>query len=370
MRPTVDRIQTGIEAYGCVTPFGSERDTLAALLAGQVAVKPSPVLGSDGGDLVPLALGDATLDDPVPPRWLEPVRALAARVPAGEWGSPREPVFLTSSNFGVGTLYACVRHNDPARLARGTTPGCIEAVRAACGWGPAVTAISHACVSAHLGLSQAARLLEAGLAERILVLTFDFLSPFVTGGFHSLKILNAGMPAPFAARDTGSIGLGDGAAFAVLTRQSCALRLEAHVCYNEMHHVTANRPDGEGFNLMARALREAAAGRPFWIKGHGTGTLEAGRLEAQSFHQEFPGAPLVSWKGSLGHTLGSCGLVELAVAAAAIGGGQVPGTVGTTGPCFSQEVAVAPFASGPFAGAILSSNAFGGAHAAALLTHG
>ena len=28
----------------------------------------------------------------------------------------------------------------------------------------------------------------------------------------------------------------------------------------------------------------------------------------------FPGAPVVSWKGSLGHTLGSCGLVELAVA--------------------------------------------------------
>ncbi len=82
-----------------------------------------------------------------------------------------------------------------------------------------------------------------------------------------------------------------------------------------------------------------------------------------------PGAPLVAWKGSLGHTLGSCGVVELAVAAAAIRAGRAPGTVGGAAPAFSADVALAPFDLGGFDGVVCASNAFGGAHAAFLLTH-
>jgi len=105
------------------------------------------------------------------------------------------------------------------------------------------------------------------------------------------------------------------------------------------------------------------------VKGHGTGTLEAGRLEAEVLARQFPSAPLTGWKGALGHTLGSCGLVELAVALAALRGGRIPGTVGSAAPCYTDTVALAPFASTGFDGAVLTSNAFGGAHAAMLLTH-
>jgi 3-oxoacyl-(acyl-carrier-protein) synthase len=226
-------------------------------------------------------------------------------------------------------------------------------------------------VTAHLGLAQAARLLQAGLADRVLVFSFDYVSPFVAGGFHSLKILNSTMPAPYAVRETGAIGLGDGAAFAVLSRAAAPFRLAAHAFYNEMFHFTANQPDGAGFALVASAIAAAAGGRRVWIKGHGTGTLEAGRLEAEAFARQFPGAPLTGWKGGLGHTLGSCGLVELAVALAALRGpgGRIPGTVGGTAPTFTDTVALEPFAGAGFDGAVLASNAFGGAHAAMLLAH-
>ena len=122
--------------------------------------------------------------------------------------------------------------------------------------------------------------------------------------------------------------------------------------------------------LLNAPLLDRVAGRRVWVKGHGTGTLEAGRLEAEVMALQFPGAPLVSWKGSLGHTLGSCGLVELAVALAAWLDplGKIPGTVGSTAPGFTSQVAFEPFAHVDFDGAILTSNAFGGAHAAMLLT--
>jgi hypothetical protein len=380
MSALADQLPAGIEVWDCLTPFGGAAATVRALLAGRRALELHPVLGRDGGDLVPLALL-GPMDESLPPRWCAALRVLAAGIPAGAWGSARMPVIVTSSNFGVGSLYAFTRDHDARHLVHGTPFASVELLRREFGWGEHVQVFSHACVTAHLGLVQAARLLHAGLAERVLVFSFDFVSPFVAGGFHSLKILNGAMPAPYAVRETGSIGLGDGAAFAVLSRAPTPFQLAAHALHNEMFHFTGNQPDGAGFAACAAAIAAAARGRRVWIKGHGTGTLEAGRLEAEILARQFPGAPLVGWKGSLGHTLGSCGLVELAIALAALGGptasagsaprapASIPGTVGGARPSFTDTVALEPFAAAGFDGAILASNAFGGAHAAMLLTH-
>ncbi len=368
MSAKADQIPAGIEACECLTPFGGAEATCAALLAGRRALARSPVLGAAGGDEVPLALL-GPMDETLPPRWLAPLRGLGAKIPEGDWGSAREPVVVTSSNFGVGSLYAFTRDREARHVAHGTPWASVELLRREFGWGAQVLVFSHACVTAHLGLAQAARLLRAGVADRVLVVSFDFLSPFVTGGFHSLKILNGTMPAPYAAREAGAIGLGDGAAFAVLAREAGPFRLAAHALHNEMYHFTGNQPEGAGFDACAAAMAAVTQGRRVWVKGHGTGTLEAGRLEAEAVMRHFPGAPLVSWKGSLGHTLGSCGLVELAVALAALRAGRIPGTVGGEAPSFGETVALAPLAAADYEGAVLSSNAFGGAHAAMFLTH-
>jgi 3-oxoacyl-(acyl-carrier-protein) synthase len=361
-----------IEAADCRTPFGDARATAAALRTGQRALTRQPVLGQAGGDPVPLALLPGRgLDETVPPAWLPCLDGLVAAVPAAPWGGPRHPVFVTSSNFGVGSLHAMLRDQDPGHLEFCTPFILVERLRQRFGWGGNVAVLSHACVSAHVGLLQASRVLQAGRADRALVFSFDFISPFVAGGFHALKILNAELPAPYAVRPTGSIGLGDGAAFAVLgpPPRAPGFRLSAQSLHNEMHHFTANRADGSGFAASLAPVAAAAQGRRLWLKGHGTGTLEAGRLEAETFARLFPGAPLVSWKGALGHTLGSCGLVELALAIESVRAGHAPGTVGSAPPCFTDAVATEPFATAAYDGVVLASNAFGGAHAACLLTH-
>jgi 3-oxoacyl-(acyl-carrier-protein) synthase len=324
-----------------------------------------PVLGREGGDPVPLALFPGrSLDETAPPAWLPSVRTLVAAVPPREWGSPGHPVFVTGSNFGVGGLYALRRSGEPAFAEWGAPPTCTEKLRLDLGWGPDVSILSHACVSAHLGLLQATRAVQAGLADEALVLSFDFLSPFVSGGFHSLKILNSAFPAPYRERDAGSIGLGDGAAFAVLSRDRGDWTISGQSLYNEMH-----RADGSGFAACLEGASRAAKGRKVWFKGHGTGTLEAGRLEVGAATAAFPGAPIVGWKGSLGHTLGSCGLVELALAIESMRGGSAPGAVGEGGQAMGPTVAVAAFDTGPFDGVVCASNAFGGAHGAFLLSH-
>jgi 3-oxoacyl-(acyl-carrier-protein) synthase len=359
-----------LEATGCLTALGDGVATHAALLRGAVALRARPVLGADGGEAVPLALIDGRgFDETAPPNWLFAVRGLVATLAADGWGSAQRPVFVTSSNFGVGNLYAYRRHGDQAHLSYGTPHLCVEWLARELGWGANVTTVSHACVSAHLGLLLAARAIDAGFAERALVFSFDFISPFVTGGFNALKILNAGFPSPYADRPTGSIGLGDGAAFAVLSRGNGDFSISAQSLHNEMHHFTANRADGAGFAACLEPLRAAAAGRRVWLKGHGTGTLEAGRLECAAFASAFPDAPLVGWKGSLGHTLGSCGLVELAIACESIRAGRAPGTVGGSRPSFSPAVALESFSTADCDSVVCASNAFGGAHAAFILSH-
>lgn len=357
-------------AAGCRTPFGDATATHAALLARRIALELRPVGDFPGADRVPLALlPGRALAETSPPAWLGPLRALANEIPGGGWGGPRTPVFVTSSNFGVGSLYAFTRTRDRDFLRACTPAAAVEQVRRELGWDENVSVLSHACVSAQLGLLAAARAVAAGGAERALVFSFDFLSPFVAGGFHALKILNDGFPAPYADRATGSIGLGDGAAFAVVTADAGDFVLQGQSLYNELQHFTANRPDGDGFaQCLAPLVGLAGPGR-LWIKGHGTGTIEAGRLEAETLQRLFPGAPLVSWKGSLGHTLGSCLLVELAVVLRAMATGQVPGTVATAPPAFAPNVAAAAFPAGRADTVLLTANAFGGAHAACLLSH-
>jgi hypothetical protein len=363
-----------VAASGAFTALGDESASLAALLEGRSALVARPVHGAAGGDLVPIALCEGrAYDETLPPSWLPHLEQLASRIPpppAGAWGSPRHPVFVTGSNFGVSHLHAYrTAGGATGHLDYGTPSECVHQVAAALGWGPDITLFSHACVSAHLGLLQASRVLAAGLADSALVFSFDFISAFVAGGFHALKILNADFPAPYQDRASGSIGLGDGAAFAVLSRDRGDFALSGQTLHNEMHHFTANRADGAGFAACLAPLPTLAAGRRVWLKGHGTGTLEAGRLEALALAQHFPDAPLVSWKGALGHTLGSCGLVELALAIAALRAGKAPGTVGTTASAFTGQVALVPFSLDAFDGVVCASNAFGGAHAAFLLHH-
>ena len=301
---------------------------------------------------------------------------MMAGAPDRPWGSPRHPVLIASSNYGIDNLYDHRRRPREGQLPYILPQRLTAFFQRRLGWGTNVTHFSHACVSANLGLLYASRQVAAGLADEALVVSYDFLSPFVAAGFHAMKILIGEMPAPYADRPFGAIGLGDGAAFAVLSRTGGGhgaagdgLRLEAQEGFNEMYHFTGNHPEGYGMGVLGARMRAAASDRPVWIKGHGTGTIEAGRLEARHMAECFPGAPLVSWKGALGHTLGSCGLVELAVAAESIRRGRAPGTVGTSGPCYRPQVATAPFDVSDYAGVVLNAFAFGGAHYACLLCY-
>lgn len=336
------------------------------------ATNASPDSADNSAECVPLAL-ISPMDNALPPRWWQVLLAFAAPLKDAGWGSRRRPVFITGSNYGVDNLYAITADKDPRRIPWAAQHGIVASLRAQLGWGRNLTVISHACVSAQIGLLLAERALANGQADEALVFSFDFLSPFVTGGFHALKILNSQMPQPYLRRPTGSIGLGDGAAWATLSRTPSPHRIAVQSVFNEMHHFTANAADGSGFRKVLEPLHPLAAERRLLIKGHGTGTLEAAELEVRACLEAFGAeAPLVSWKGGLGHTLGSCALVELAILLAAREQGRIPPTVfaePAQAEPFGANVATAALDPARLDATLLLSNAFGGAHAAMLVYH-
>ena len=294
----------------CRTALGDARETVDRLLQGESALALTPVYGGDGGERVPLAL-------------LEPMdmRHFITPLAGSGWGTARRPVFLTGSNFGIDGLYGIGKHRDKAYAGWSTPQDCAEYIRRELGWGPNISIFSHACVSAQLGIFQAASWIGKGLADSCL-------------------------------------------AFAVLESEGDGPVISAQALYNEMYHFTSNEPGGIGFKRALKAIATGMDSDCYWIKGHGTGTIEAGKLEAENAHELFPGHPLISWKGAIGHTLGSCALVELAIALQAHRDGMIPGTVGSSRPCFSPDVATDPFSSNPYDSILLLCNAFGGAHGA------
>lgn len=346
--------------------MGDEVQTYQGLLNGERSLKPTPVFGRSG-DEVPLSCF-GSIEAALPPLWIPQLEKLLSRLPNRKWGHAGYPIVITSSNFGIGHMLAYRQNKEVQHLDFAQAHCSVRVIRNHFGWGKDIAVLSHACVSADIGIKYASQLLRLGNAKEVLCFSFDFLSPFVSGGFHSLKILNGVFPSPYADQEFGSIGLGDGIAFAVLGREPGAFSIQFQQTYNEMYHMTANQPDGSGFRHALARIKAKIKDRKIWVKGHGTGTREAGKLEAESVWEVFPEAPLVGWKGGIGHTLGSCGLVELTLAMQAMIHGMVPGTVGTTAPTLTERVMTQPFEATAFDGAILSSNAFGGAHASYLLT--
>lgn len=355
-----------INQIDCRTALGDTERTVNALLEGQSGLRMMPMYGEDGGDPVPLALRGEMVKS-VTPRWWIDLQEFIQPLKGNGWGSQRRPVFFTSSNFGIDGLYALGLTRDKKYSNYATSHDCVEKIRSHQEWGDNLQIFSHACVSAQLGLYQASQFLNQDLADEVLVISFDYVGPFVAAGFHSLKILNEWMPAPYQIQGNGSIGLGDGLAYAIISKEGNGPEITAQSLYNEMYHFTSNIPDGSGFRKALSSIAPHLEGQKFWVKGHGTGTLDPGKMEAEALHELFPGHPLVSWKGGLGHTLGSCALVELAIALAATNKGSIPATINTSGRCYSPDVRTAPFPADNFNSILLLSNAFGGAHGAMLI---
>ena len=200
--------------------------------------------------------------------------------------------------------------------------------------GPSVT-VATACSSSAKVFAQAARLVDAGVADAALVGGVDTLCGSVLYGFNSLGLVSTQACRPFdVARD--GLSLGEAGGFALLERDSIGstLQLRGYGESSDAHHMSTPHPEGLGARLaMADALARAgiAAAEVGYLNLHGTATPANDAVEARAVAALFPDTlHASSTKGWTGHTLGAAGIVESIFALIALQDGLLPGMLNSS----------------------------------------
>jgi 3-oxoacyl-[acyl-carrier-protein] synthase I len=197
--------------------------------------------------------------------------------------------------------------------------------------------VSTACTSGLSAIAMAARRIELGEVDRILVLGVDALNEFVMAGFGSMHVLDREPCRPFDATRRG-ISMGEGAAALVLSSfesDSIGIRIAGHGGANDAIHVSGCDRNGGGLSLAVdRTLKSAGLGANDvdFVHLHGTGTTANDASEAVGLGNYFYGdtPPSFGCKAQIGHTLGAGGALESLVTIGALQRSVLPANIGLT----------------------------------------
>lgn len=182
-----------------------------------------------------------------------------------------------------------------------------------------ITTISTACSSAANAIMLGARMIKAGILDRVVVGGTDSLSAFTINGFSSLMIYSDEFCQPFDDNRKG-LNLGEAAAYIILESEKSAGSKEilgylaGYGNANDAFHQTASSDDGQGAYLAIQTALEVANLNPSdidYINAHGTATPNNDLSEGQSISRVFDQVPdFSSTKAFTGHTLAAAGSVE------------------------------------------------------------
>lgn len=176
--------------------------------------------------------------------------------------------------------------------------------------------ISTACSSSGKALAVGQRLLNANLADVVLVGGVDTLCPLTLNGFDSLESLSSGVCQPCCEKRDG-INIGEAAAMFVLTLDKANVILTGVGESMDAWHISAPHPEGVGaYQAMNQALRMAGleVDDVDYINMHGTATPQNDAMETKAIYQLFADRPFVSsTKHKTGHCLGASSAIEASI---------------------------------------------------------
>jgi 3-oxoacyl-[acyl-carrier-protein] synthase II len=335
-------VPAAITSVGTVTGHGLGSSRLfAALLEGRSAIRPVTRFPVEGlcSNLAAEAPGDEELESAASSLgWVRPedrasrlLLAAAAEALAGREldASPRRGVVVGTTKGAFEHLERSLDSDDllgaPARAL----------ALAAKARGPSF-ATSAACASSAVAVGEALGLIEDGICDEVIVGGTEALHAFVYRGFHALRALSSRPAMPFDV-DRAGLSLGEGAAVLVLESLSHARTrgrrpiavVEGFGSSSDGYDQVAPEPGGRGLLAASRRALTAAGVTAEDMGGyhaHGTGTIQNDRMEAAAFGALFSGRDVTvsAIKGSLGHTLGAGGALDVAVCALMLERGTVP----------------------------------------------
>jgi 3-oxoacyl-(acyl-carrier-protein) synthase len=210
-----------------------------------------------------------------------------------------------------------------------------ETLAQRCGIGGEVLLFLSACTSSASALLYAQRGIQSGRLKRAIVLGFEFYNEFTLSGFEALGLLSDEGCRAFDKNRLG-IMLGEGCSAIVLDSSMGDQTFEFSLLGGEnrcdLFSPTSHNTDGE---MVAQTIRDALNDAKITIndvgliKAHGTGSYNNDTAEGNGLNVLFSDLPpILALKPLLGHTLGGCGAIELAVLWFALKEGFIPRSFG------------------------------------------
>ncbi len=240
--------------------------------------------------------------------------------------------------------------------------------------------VSSACASSTIAVAKGAALISSGRAQSVLICCLDVISEFIFSGFSALQAMSPKPSKPFDIERKG-LTLGEGAAAILLMSEdklekenkTKTAELAGWGIANDAAHITAPARDGCGLKIAVSQAISKAEITPDDIdafSSHGTGTVYNDLMELRVIRDIFNNRdlPTNSIKGSVGHTLGASGGIEIVLGAKMLDEGIVPATVGLTNP-EKEAVGIVSPENQNFSGKYLIStnSGFGGTNAAVII---
>ncbi|OUR80062.1 beta-ketoacyl-[acyl-carrier-protein] synthase II [Alphaproteobacteria bacterium 46_93_T64] len=184
------------------------------------------------------------------------------------------------------------------------------------GIGGPTYSVSSACASGGKAFAAAARLINLGVCDAVLVGGADSLCSMTIGGFRSLQALSDDICNPMSRNRSGT-NIGEGAALFLMSRKKSDVYFLGSGESSDAHHISAPEPNGTGAEVaMRKALQssEIQADEIRYLNLHGTATALNDSMEAAAISRIF-GENLItsSSKPMTGHALGAAGAIEAAM---------------------------------------------------------
>ena len=305
-----------IAGRGLASSLGPDlASALRCLAAGGVAPRRVEVAP---GQAFPVFVIDEAGDD-----WHARSRAIVRRVAAesGALSGPRTgPLFVGSSSLDIGA-------REREAVFDGDTQTLADDVAAWLDWrGPAFT-VCTACTSSMNALLSAVAWVRAGRDDEALVLGLELRNRVSVGGFAGMQLLAPSVALPMGRAREGLV-LGEAAAALRVTAAPARWRVAGGANVVDGQDPAGAVPSAvRAMCAQAMAASGIGPGDIGLVKPQAAGSVANDAIEVGALREVFersPLPPLVSFKASIGHTLGAAGAAEVALLTACLEAGVVP----------------------------------------------
>jgi len=176
--------------------------------------------------------------------------------------------------------------------------------------------INTACTSSANGILEGSNLINADIVENVIVLGVEIFSPMMSSGFSAMNLLSVNKQKPFED-DRDGLVLGEALAGVVLSKKPSPHKLLGGYSNCNSLSITGVSDSGEEYvEVMYKALENSRvdASSLSAVKAHATSTVASDMSEMNAMDEFFESIPtLCALKPYVGHTIGACGTLELAV---------------------------------------------------------